>query len=94
MRHMAPIFSRPAPLEDSSIFFIGLTYLYESYQKHPHAEHVWNAAASSWPRPCSMLELFASLYENVGAAREHILTLAQSYDSGGEELGATLPSLG
>ena len=37
---------------------------------------------------------FALLYENVGAAREHILTLAQSYDSGGEELGATLPSLG
>ncbi len=93
MRHMAPIFSRPAPVGDSSLFFIGLTYLYESYQKNSHAEHAWNAAAIAWPQPCSMLELFVSLYENVDAARKDILTLAQSYDNASRDFGVALPSL-
>lgn len=93
MRHMAPIFARPAPVEDSSLFFIGLTYLYEAYQKNTHAEHVWNAAMSSWPTPCAMLQLFVSLYENVDAARQNVLTLVQSYDKGHNDFGVELPGL-
>lgn len=93
MRHMSPIFACPAPVEDSSLFFIGLTYLYEIYQKHPHAEHVWNAAMSSWPKACTMLQLFVSLYENVDSARQNVLTFAKSYDKGHQDFGVELPGL-
>lgn len=78
--HMADIFKMPVPTSDTSLFFIGLTYLYENYQSAPEGNHVWLVAQQSWPEPCRMLEMFVSLYPDMQTARESMGILGDSFE--------------